>query len=158
MSALRGFPVTTVAEAWRNVMNRDELIFTNPIADFVRSRGHELKRAGENFVTSGCPVTHHKRGHRPVMIYPKTQSWSCHDCKIGGTVIDWVAKEKGISGADALHKLAGARNGSEPAASLVKTYDYTDERGQLLYQVCRYDPKDFKQRRPDGRGSWLWTQ
>ena len=41
--------------------------------DFVRSRGHELKPAGQNFVTNGCPVTQHKRGHRPVIIYPETQ-------------------------------------------------------------------------------------
>ena len=69
-------------------MSREEIMSANPIADFVRSRGHELKTAGENFVTSGCPVTEHKRGHRPVMIYSKTQSWNCHDCKVGGTVID----------------------------------------------------------------------
>ena len=75
-------------------MSRDEIIAANPIANFIRSRGHELKRAGENFVTSGCAVTQHKRGHRPVMIYPQTQSWSCHDCKVGGSVIDWVMREK----------------------------------------------------------------
>jgi CHC2-type zinc finger protein len=138
-------------------MTRDEVIAANPIADFVRNRGHALMRAGENFVTSGCPVTQHKPSHRPVMIYSKTQSWSCHDCKVGGSVIDWLAKEKGISGADAMRELAGGRNGSEPAARLVKTYDYTDECGELLYQVCRYDPKDFKQRRPDGRSGWVWS-
>lgn len=41
--------------------------------------------------------------------------------------------------------------------SLVKTYDYTDESGNLLYQVCRYEPKDFRQRQPDGKGGWKWT-
>jgi hypothetical protein len=102
-------------------MTRDEMISANPIADFVRSRGHELKRAGENFVTSGCPVTQHKRGHRPVMIYPKTQSWSCHDCKIGGTVIDWVMHEKNVTAAEAMRELAGGLNGSEPVARFVKT-------------------------------------
>src|ERR1700679_2318037 len=30
---------------------------------------------------------------------------------------------------------------------IVATYDYTDEDGNLLYQVVRYQPKDFKQRR-----------
>ena len=47
------------------------------------------------------------------MIYPETQSWNCHDCKVGGSVIDWLAKEKGISGADAMRELAGDRNGSK---------------------------------------------
>ena len=30
-----------------------------------------------------------------------------------------------------------------------KTYDYTDEEGELLFQVVRYEPKAFRQRRPD---------
>lgn len=41
--------------------------------------------------------------------------------------------------------------------SIVKTYDYRDESGQLLYQVVRYEPKDFRQRRPDGQGGWIWN-
>jgi len=45
---------------------------------------------------------------------------------------------------------------------MVATYDYTDEHGNLLYQVVRYQPKDFKQRRPDGRpdgrGDWTWKK
>ena len=98
-------------------MNRDQVIASNPIADFVRSRGHELKRAGENFVSNSCPLTQHKHGHRPVTIYPKTQSWMCHDCKIGGTVIDWVMHETGVSATDALRSLGGGRNGSSPAAT-----------------------------------------
>ena len=36
------------------------------------------------------------------------------------------------------------------------TYDYTDEEGKLLYQVVRYDPKSFRQRRPDGT-DWVWN-
>ena len=38
-----------------------------------------------------------------------------------------------------------------------KTYDYKDESGKLLYQVVRYEPKDFRQRRPDGKGGWIWN-
>jgi hypothetical protein len=40
---------------------------------------------------------------------------------------------------------------------IVATYDYTDEHGKLLAQVCRFEPKDFRQRRPDGRGGWQWS-
>lgn len=39
---------------------------------------------------------------------------------------------------------------------IVATYDYTDESGNLLYQVVRFEPKGFKQRRPDGAGGWRW--
>lgn len=36
-------------------------------------------------------------------------------------------------------------------------YDYRDERGQLLYQVVRKIPKDFRQRKPNGLGGWDWS-
>src|SRR5882672_7763875 len=38
---------------------------------------------------------------------------------------------------------------------IVKTYDYRDERGELLFQAVRYEPKEFRQRRPDGNGGWI---
>lgn len=40
---------------------------------------------------------------------------------------------------------------------LVEAYDYTDEDGNLLYQALRYEPKTFRQRRPDGKGGWSWS-
>ncbi len=45
----------------------------------------------------------------------------------------------------------------------VATYDYTNERGDLLYQVVRYKPKEFRQRRPLEWGyganvsTWDWS-
>jgi putative DNA primase/helicase len=34
-------------------------------------------------------------------------------------------------------------------------HDYEDEKGQTLFQVVRYIPKGFSQRRPDGKGGWV---
>ena len=48
----------------------------------------------------------------------------------------------------------GGRKGQRFRA--VETYDYTDEHENLLYQVVRLEPKDFRQRRPDGAGGWVW--
>lgn len=45
----------------------------------------------------------------------------------------------------------------QPKRKIVVGYDYTDESGALLYQVVRCDPKDFRQRRPDGNGGWIWS-
>jgi hypothetical protein len=39
----------------------------------------------------------------------------------------------------------------------VGAYDYHDAEGNLLYQVVRFEPKTFRQRRPDGRGGWIWN-
>ena len=38
---------------------------------------------------------------------------------------------------------------------IVAEYNYTDETGQLLYQVVRTEPKGFFQRRPAGHGGWI---
>ncbi|MCX6539231.1 MAG: AAA family ATPase [Acidobacteria bacterium] len=37
------------------------------------------------------------------------------------------------------------------------TYDYRDETGAVLFQVVRFPNKQFRQRRPDGRGGWSWS-
>ncbi|MEX0977795.1 MAG: hypothetical protein WDZ48_03025, partial [Pirellulales bacterium] len=53
----------------------------------------------------------------------------------------------------------GHPNGQEGNGQpqIVATYDYRDERGDLLFQVVRYEPKDFKQRRPKPGGGWVWS-
>jgi putative DNA primase/helicase len=50
-------------------------------------------------------------------------------------------------------------------STIIKTYDYTDEDGTLLFQVCRFEPKTFRQRRkaqasddPDKiKDGWVWS-
>lgn len=39
---------------------------------------------------------------------------------------------------------------------IVATYPYTDEAGNLLFEVVRFHPKSFNQRRPDGNGGWIY--
>jgi len=48
---------------------------------------------------------------------------------------------------------------SEPPAKarIAATYDYANDKGELLYQVVRLEPKSFRQRRPDGKGGWVWS-
>lgn len=46
---------------------------------------------------------------------------------------------------------------ARPQKRLVKTYDYVGPDGELRFQVCRFEPKSFGQRRPDGRGGWEWN-
>jgi hypothetical protein len=40
---------------------------------------------------------------------------------------------------------------------IVAGYPYTDENGVLLYQNVRFEPKDFRLRRPNGKGGWTWN-
>jgi putative DNA primase/helicase len=39
--------------------------------------------------------------------------------------------------------------------TIVARYDYVDEAGTLLFQVVRFEPKGFSQRRPNGC-DWIW--
>lgn len=54
-----------------------------------------------------------------------------------------------------------ARATRKPAASdkppIMATYNYRDETGKTLFQVIRYEPKGFRQRRPKSGGGWEWS-
>jgi RecA-family ATPase len=65
-------------------------------------------------------------------------------------------RRRRASTADISNMLAAAIQSveSEPTGRVIATYDYTDK-GELLYQVLRYEPKNFSQRRPDGKSGWI---
>ena len=44
----------------------------------------------------------------------------------------------------------------QPMQTVAAAYDYCDEAGALVFQVLRYEPKTFRQRRPEGSG-WSWS-
>ena len=118
--------------------------------------------------------------------------WQDYETNEGGGVLDLVARETGQKGRDAVRWLsehgfdvevqqtnghdhdatvrvpsATAREVLPPGvpahAKLTKTYDYTDDAGKLIFQVCRYEyeeqgkhKKTFRQRRPHGEG-FVWS-
>jgi hypothetical protein len=47
-------------------------------------------------------------------------------------------------------------NGDRHDSRIVATYEYHDESRAPLFEVVRFEPKRFRQRRPDGRGGWIW--
>ena len=55
-----------------------------------------------------------------------------------------------------MRDLMGASS-SNGKPRIVATYDYRSAAGQLLFQSVRFQPKNFRQRRPDGNGGWLWN-
>ncbi len=79
-------------------------------------------------------------------------------CQAGCTTADVLAALELVP-ADLFDETgkSGQRDGiSQNGPRIAATYDYTDESGVVLFQVVRYHPKDFRQRRPDGRGGWTW--
>lgn len=60
---------------------------------------------------------------------------------------------------DAL-RARGLWNGTKKegaARKIITTYDYETAEDELLFQVVRFEPKDFRQRRPNGKGGWIWN-
>jgi AAA domain-containing protein len=49
-----------------------------------------------------------------------------------------------------------AAEARKPKANIVAVYPYEDRDGTLLYENVRFDPKDFRARRPDGSGGYIW--
>jgi putative DNA primase/helicase len=82
-------------------------------------------------------------------------SMSIADGEKGGVVVKCHA---GCDQRELMHVLmarglwADRKNGRE----IIRTHDYTDENGKLAYQVVRFPPKEFRQRRPDDDGGWTW--
>jgi KaiC/GvpD/RAD55 family RecA-like ATPase len=87
--------------------------------------------------------------------------WFDHEVNAGGGVFDLI-KRQGHEQPAAWLRCEGLLTTPQvvgrPQPRIVKTYPYCDESGTFLFQVVRYEPKGFRQRRPDGRGGWIWKQ
>jgi RecA-family ATPase len=94
-------------------------------------------------------------------------TWFDNEAGKGGGVLDLITREKNIEGNERFEWLRknGFDIGEERKPNgkhgptlgpIVAIYPYTDETGKLLFQVTRHDPKDFRQRKPDGNGGWIW--
>jgi hypothetical protein len=93
---------------------------------------------------------------------PKRGQWYDHEAGIGGGPWDFLRIKGGVVDGEAVDWLRSELGieckTEQPGRSrIVATYDYGDEHGELLFQVCRFAPKTFRQRRPDGRGGWEWS-
>ena len=91
--------------------------------------------------------------------------WMDHEAGEGGGVFDMLARWEGVSGSDAWEWMErkGIWEEKKKSSNVVKlgnivaTYDYTDEAGTFLFQVVRFEPKDFRQRHRDKNGDWVWN-
>jgi hypothetical protein len=92
----------------------------------------------------------------------KKGAWFDHEANEGGGVLDLLRVRKQLVDGDAIKWLEEQsfirrRERAAGQRKIVATYDYHDQHGQLLFQVVRFDPKDFRQRRPNGNGGWIWN-
>lgn len=89
-----------------------------------------------------CPA--HDDHHPSARWNPEKKTWVCDACGAGGGWLD-------------LSKRFGLELSRPISDRIAAQYPYHDEQGRLLFEVVRFDPKDFRQRRPDGAGGWAYS-
>jgi hypothetical protein len=79
-------------------------------------------------------------------------------CRSHGCSADSICKAIGLKLTD-LFPTRQVNGTASNNKKIVAAYDYVDAGGELLFQVVRFDPKDFRQRRPDpnGKEGWAWN-
>lgn len=111
------------------------------------------RKAGAGW-SARCPT--HQDKHASLSIGTGTDGRVLLNCHAGCTVED-IAAALGLKLAD----LFPPRPTPAPplVPRIVATYRYTDEAGQLLFECVRFQPKTFRQRRPDSAkpGAWVWN-
>jgi putative DNA primase/helicase len=112
-------------------------------------RFQDLRRQGDSW-RARCPAHADNRPSLSLRLGPDDRLLlHCH----AGCAPEAILSAVGLTWADVM---PAPRSDSVTPDDLVATYEYTDTQGTLLYQVLRYVPKTFRQRRPDGAGGWVW--
>jgi len=118
-----------------------------------------------------CPGPNHSTNDRSLSVKIDTSapdSFLVHSFAADDPIIcrDYVRQKLGLpafkpngkrfSEDDIVRVVMAAARATAPKSKPVAIYDYRDENGKLLYQVCRYEPKRFGHRQPDGHGGWIY--
>jgi 5S rRNA maturation endonuclease (ribonuclease M5) len=121
-------------------------------AEFISRLGPEARPSKTSTGwTARCPAHDDRRASLSVTEAGDKLLIHCH----AGCRIEDICAAVGLSVKDLFldaHRDGNA--GGKPR--IIATYDYHDESGNLLFQVVRFEPKDFRQRAPDGKGGWTW--
>lgn len=84
---------------------------------------------------------------------------NCH----AGCPVESIVGKLGISQADLFPNSHGtaSKGRGRPAKkfNIVAAYAYRDKAGKVLFEVCRLEPKEFRQRRPEPSAvdGWAWN-
>lgn len=134
--------------------------FGNNYTRFYEKYLTNIKPLKGNEYQALCPL--HDDSKPSFNFNSQTGKYFCHGCKKSGDIFGFYAELNSLDDkADFQKILAGIASDfgitcEKKKSEIVKTYDYTDAEWNLFYQVCRMQPKGFKQRRPDGKGGYIW--
>ena len=117
--------------------------------DEILAKFPGAKKSGTGYVAK-CPG--HEDGTASLSISAGDDGRTLLHCHAGCTP-QTICAAIGLTLAD----LFPPKEAHSGAKRIIATYDYRDESGNLLYQVCRLEPKDFRQRKPDTASPDGWT-
>lgn len=118
--------------------------------------GREPKPAGEGF-SSRCPAHDDQTASLSISEGRDGLLLKCH----AGCAFEAITAALGVKPAELFYANGPAKNGkpvNNGKFNILETYPYHDSEGRLQFEVCRLDPKSFRQRQPDPAtpGKWLW--
>ncbi|MBW2306722.1 MAG: AAA family ATPase [Deltaproteobacteria bacterium] len=138
--------------------------FAGRFPDFFRPHVRNLRASANGNMQGTCPL--HEDRHPSLSIKTGTGQWKCFGCAKGGDIYTFWAElknhdvkhdfQKILNEIAVYYKIPLIETRKRESRTITETYPYLAEDGQLLFEVVRYYPKDFKQRRPDGNGNWTW--
>ncbi len=112
---------------------------------FARFRG--LKQSGDSWVAF-CPA-HSDENKRSLAIKVSDKKMMVHCHANHGCTAEKIMDAIGLPMS---YLFSDGKRGSDTAKKVrrvVATYQYLDDDGKLVFEVLRYDPKEFRQRRPN---------
>jgi putative DNA primase/helicase len=115
--------------------------------DIAKVLDPDYERTGSGFKCR-CPA--HNDNNPSLHISDGKDGKILVHCHTGCDARDVIAELKARNLWPEAEKPDKAKPARKGKINIIKTYDYFDpETGELRMQVCRLDPKDFRQRRPD---------
>lgn len=115
-------------------------------SDFL-SRLENVKGHGKQH-TARCPA--HEDKNNSLSISEGNDGRILVNCHAGCNTEQEILPTMGLVKSD----LYPIKNGNR---EIVATYEYQDATGKALFEKVRYKPKGFSQRRPDGKGGWVYS-
>lgn len=135
-------------------MDKKAIVEKLNVRNYYVSELPSLKANGSKAMAL-CPF--HDDTNPSLSIDLGTGRFNCFGCGRQGSIIDFYITKHGVSFNEAKKILIEQGILLTPQKVITQTYNYVDESGTLLFQVVRYSPKEFRQRRPDGEGGWFWN-
>jgi hypothetical protein len=141
-------------------------------ADIIAHFGHnyfpffskylpQLDAIGEDEYRALCPF--HNDTHPSLSINTRKGQYHCHGCGKEGDSFRFYGELNGLDTRRDFGKILrgisndfGIKNGNGKSR-IAKVYSYADESGMEVFQVCRMEPKSFRQRYRNGSGKWTWS-